>query len=118
MAKFAKAAKQAASVIKQVQGKTLSSVGTARNYEQALKQVAEFAKTEQIDGGLRGLTPDSAIKYLELRSQDVGQSTLNMERQAIQYMMQHVTHQLEQKEKLPVIKSEYAQILQARRVYS
>lgn len=114
MAKFAKAEKQAASVIKDVQGSVLSSVGTARNYEQALKKVAQFARSEKIEGGLRGLTPEKAVIYLEQRGQEVGQSTLNMERQAIQYMMQHVTHQLQVKEKLQVIKSEHEQLLQAR----
>ena len=114
MAKFAKAEKQAASVIKAVQGKVLASVGTARNYEQALKKVAEFARSQQIEGGLRGLTPEKAINYLVQRGQEVGQSTLNMERQAIQYMMQHVTQQLQPNETLQVIKSENAQILQAR----
>lgn len=114
MGKFASATKQSTSVIKAVQGSILSSVGTVRNYEQALTRVAEYAKAEKINGGLRGLTPAQAITYLEQRGQEVGQKTLDMERQAIQCMMHHVTHLLEASEKLPTIKSEQAQALQSR----
>ncbi|MEF1330819.1 hypothetical protein [Vibrio sp. M260121] len=64
MGKFASPAKQAASVMKSVQGKALASVGTVRNYEQALTRVAEYTKEQRIDGGLRGLTPEQAILYL------------------------------------------------------
>ncbi|NMU53128.1 site-specific integrase, partial [Vibrio parahaemolyticus] len=39
---------------------------------------------------------------------------LDMERQAIQCMMHHVTHFLEASDKLPTIKSEQAQALQSR----
>ncbi len=76
MGKFASASKQATSVIKMVQGSILSSVGTVRNYEQALTRVAEYAKAEKIQGGLRGITPVQAITYLEQRGQEVGQKHL------------------------------------------
>ncbi|MEZ8122637.1 hypothetical protein ACED30_24465 [Vibrio splendidus] len=43
---FAKSEKQAASVIKEMQGKgnVIESVGTARNYQQALKTCCDYLK--------------------------------------------------------------------------
>ncbi len=114
MGKFASAARQAASVMKEVQGRYIPSVGTVRNYEQALTAVAAYAKAARIAGGLRGMTQEQAMTYLEIRGQEVGQSTLNMERQAIQAMMQYVTGKLEPKQTLPVIKSEIEQTLKSR----
>jgi len=120
MAKFAKnvdpkavAEKQAANVMKQMQGKNLSSVGTVRNYEERLTIVAQHANTH-FQCGLRDLTVDQAHQYLTDRATNVGQNTLDMERQAIQSMMQHVTGKLGQTEKLDVIKSEQQQILSSR----
>lgn len=114
MAKFASASKQSASVMKELQGNVLKSVGTVRNYEQALTNVAEYAKAEKIDGGLRAMTPEQAANYLEMRSPDVGQKTLDMERQAIQSMMQNVTSKLKPNERLEIIKSDQPQNLQSR----
>ena len=114
MAKFASAVKQAASVMKLMQGNAIRSVGTVRNYEQALTRVAEYAKYEKLPGGLRGMSTAHALTYLEARGQDVGQKTLDMERQAIQSMMQHVTGKLNPGESLSVIKSEQDQVLNSR----
>lgn len=115
MARFAKAEKQAADVMKQLQGNVIKSVGTVRNYEQALTQVCNYVKTERISkDGLQGITPNDAITYLEKRGQEVGQKTLDMERQAMQMMMQHVTHKLEPTERLPVIQSEQETSLTSR----
>lgn len=116
MARFSSAekqgAKQAANVMKQLQGTVIKSVGTVRNYEQALKNVATtLAKSGE---SLKNLTPETAKTYLADRAAEVGQKTLDMERQAIQAMLQHVTHQLDQTERLEVIKSEHQQILEAR----
>ena len=113
MAKFAGPGRQAASVMKVLQGDTLRSVGTIRNYEQSLTRVSEFLQQNRL-GDLRSLTPEKAISYLEIRGQLVGQKTLDMERQAIQSMMQNVTNKLSPAEKLPVVKSEQAQILNSR----
>lgn len=114
MGRFAKAAKQAASVMKVLQGTTLRSVGTVRNYEQALTRVCEWVKSARACNGLRSLTPALAVEYLEIRGEAVGQKTLDMERQAIQAMMQHVTGALLPSETLPVIRSEHPQILTGR----
>jgi len=112
MAKFAGAAKQAASVMKQLQGTVIRSVGTVRNYEQALTQVAQYCIDQRIS--LRQLTPEAALNYLEYRGEEIGQKALDTERQAIQTMMQHVTHELEPDQRLLVIKSEHQQILHSR----
>ena len=114
MATFRSPATQAASVMQVVQGTELRSVGTVRNYEQALTRVAEWAQQQRIEGGLRGMTPELAVRYLEERGQAVGQKTLDMERQSMQAMMHHVTHQLPPGEPLPLIKSEQQQALESR----
>ncbi len=120
MAKFAKnvdpnavAKKQAANVIKQIQGSVLRSVGTVRNYEERLTVVAKNVNAV-FECGLRELTVDQAYQYLTDRGAEVGQKTLDMERQAIQSMMQHVTGKLSPTERLDVIKSEQTQILSSR----
>jgi integrase len=114
MATFRAPAAQAAHVMKALQGDIIQSVGTVRNYEQALTRVAEWTQRERISGGLRAMTPELATQYLEQRGEVVGQKTLDMERQATQAMMQHVTGKLAEGERLPVIKSEHAQALQGR----
>lgn len=113
MPKFAAPAKQAARVLQQLQGRTLRSVGTVRNYEQALTRVAEYIRDQRLNG-LRSLTPEQAVRYLEQRGQTVGQKTLDMERQAIQAMMHHLTGQLGPTERLPVVKAATPQKLVGR----
>ncbi|MCB1779336.1 MAG: site-specific integrase [Candidatus Competibacteraceae bacterium] len=113
MPKFAAPAKQAARIMQQLQGRTLRSVGTVRNYEQALTRVAEYSRDQRLNG-LRSLTPEQAVHYLEQRGQTVGQKTLDMERQAIQAMMHHLTSQLGPTERLPVIKATTPQKLVGR----
>lgn len=114
MATFRAPAAQAAKVMQKLQGGPLRSIGTVRNYEAALTRVAEWTTAEKISGGLTAITPTLAVQYLEQRGQDVGQKALDMERQAMQAMMQHVTGQLPAGERLPVIQSEHAQVLSGR----
>ncbi len=114
MGRFASASKQAASVIKVLKTTTLKSLGTVRNYTQALTRVGEYAKAEKIKGGLRGLSVEQAQQYLTVRGQTVGQKTLDLERQAIQSMMRHVTGKLDLKKTLPAIKSAHKQVLRPR----
>ena len=54
---------------------------------------------------LTALTPERAVKYLHRRAAEVGQKTLDMERQAIQAMMVNVAMQLPPGATLPVVKS-------------
>lgn len=104
MAKFAKPVRQAASVMKSLQGTHIRSVGTVRNYEQRLIRITAYLQEHRL-GSLREMTPARALEYLRQRAQVVGQKTLDMERQALQVMMQHVTQQLPTGQTLEVIKS-------------
>lgn len=102
----------AGSIMRELQGVHIKSVGTVRNYEQALKNVA----TAMVNQGqhLRDLDHDRAISYLEQRAEEVGQKSLDIERQAIQSMFRHVTSKLSEEETLRVVKSEHEQILNSR----
>ncbi|MGF1831806.1 site-specific integrase [Photobacterium angustum] len=120
MGKFAKnvdpqavAEKQAANVMKQIQGTIISSVGTVRNYEERLAIVAKTVN-EQMNTSLRNMTVEQAHQYLTDRAAEVGQKTLDMERQAIQTMMQYVSKELPPNKSLTVIKSEAQQNLDSR----
>ena len=92
--------KQAAGVVKRLQGARIRSVGTARNYQERLVQIAA-----RLDVALTALTPERAVAYLRDRAAQVGQKTLDMERQAIQAMMVNVTGQLPPRATLSVVKS-------------
>jgi integrase len=113
MAKFSsfekQGAKQAASVMKEMQGKEIASVGTVRNYEQALSQFGTYLASQGLH--IRDVGEAEAISYLEQRAEEVGQKTLDLDRQAIQAALIH-TGALE--ERLAVIKSEHQQVLEAR----
>ncbi|SMY39099.1 hypothetical protein PMAL9190_03900 [Photobacterium malacitanum] len=119
MAKFATgdlksiADRQAANIMMQIQGSILKSVGTVRNYESSLSKVAQYAKTN-LNCGLKDLTTKQVHQYLTDRALEVGQKTLDMERQALQTMMHHVTHTLPKDSTLTVIPSEHSQILNSR----
>ncbi|MGP4921721.1 site-specific integrase [Pseudomonas lundensis] len=79
--------------MKSLQGTHIRSVGTVRNYEQRLVRITAYLQEHRL-GSLREMTPARALEYLRHRAIIVGQKTLDMERQALQAMMQHVTHQL------------------------
>ncbi len=115
MPSFRQAKHQAAFVIKQHlaigkskhQTKTsdkIYSVGTARNYEQALTKLTHWLR-ENKRGDLQHLTVEISRQYLEIRAQEVGQKTLDQERQAIQMCIG---------QKITVIKSELQSIQKSR----
>lgn len=107
--------KQALSVIKDFnKNEVISSLRTRDNYQSALEQIASNLSQFGIKGEIRDLTKDTAQQYLESRATDVGQSQLNMERQAIQLMLQNVTGAMSTSEKLAVTKSEIATIKGSR----
>ena len=85
-------------------GLDLDSVRTEKNYAGALKGVAAFLQENRL-GDLRSLDAEKAVAYLEMRGQEVGQKTLDMDRQAIQAVIG---------EKLPVVKSELTTTLESR----
>jgi len=113
MPKFAKAETQAENVVKGLtKARIIKSYGTARNYEQALKTVAKWSKANKLNG-LQSLTLDVARYYLEYRAEAVGQKALDMERQAIQAMMQ-LNGKLPPKATLHRVKSELEEIKRSR----
>jgi integrase len=117
MARFSvkTAEQQALSVAKDfTRQNALDSVRTVDNYRNALERVTANIQEYGIQGSLRDLTPETAQQYLEIRASEVGQSQLNMERQAIQCMMQNVTNTLSATDKLTVVKSEHEQVLASR----
>lgn len=82
----------------------IHSLGTARNYQQALTLFNEWLQQTR-QGDVASATREQALQYLDLRSGEVRQKTLDMDRQAIQAAMG---------EKLPVIRSEIETILTTR----
>ena len=122
MSAWAKPANQARGVMQQLQGDIVQSVRSVSNYEQALTRVAEWLRDEhragREGGALRDLTPERATQYLEQRGEDVGQKALDQERQAIQLMQRHVSNQLTEDGRLPVIRSELTQTLESRQLHS
>ncbi|CAC9504578.1 hypothetical protein [uncultured Gammaproteobacteria bacterium] len=101
MGTFQSTNRQALEAIKKLQedGK-IKSVGTNRNYLEALKHIAKHTT-----GNLRDLTKEQATQYLVDRSIQVGQSSLNMSRQVMQHLIG---------DKLPVIKTEKNEVLGSR----
>ena len=99
------AQKQAAKIMARMQGrdKPIKSIGTARGYTNCLKKVARYVN-QQFNISLRELTPEQAKQYLDVRSEEVGQKTLDQERQAIQAMMLNVTKALDISDKKEIEK--------------
>ena len=98
--------------MRRLQGTRIRSVGTVRSYQECLAQVAA-----RLDMLLEKLTPAAAVAYLERRAAEVGEKTLDLERQALQAMLRHVTLQLPPKSTLRVVKAVRARTL-ASRAYS
>lgn len=109
IASFRSPKEQAKWVMQQLQGKRnhIKSVGTVRDYEQQLTQCAKWLQEGHCPGitHIKDLDIEHSLLYLDYRSCEVSQKTLDMDRQALQRMHQHITHQLEPKQRLPVIKS-------------
>jgi len=78
------------------QDRQIHSVGTARNYSQALKKFAQYLQDHRM-GDLSSATSIEACQYLQNRALLVAQKTLDLDRQAIQ---------LKLGEKLEVVKSQ------------
>jgi integrase len=115
MPSFRSAKKQAAHAIKTKLGigsarhtrksdLKIHSLGTARNYEQALTRLTKWLQENKL-GDLKTLDSETACTYLELRGQSVKQKMVDQERQAVQL---HLGIQL------PVIKSELVEAIKSR----
>ncbi|EOV6195090.1 TPA: site-specific integrase [Klebsiella quasipneumoniae] len=98
------AKRQASNVMKILQADVFRSVGTVRNYQAALTRIALYFR---INGGvnLQDVTPEMATVYFHQRAAAVGQKSLDMERQALQAMMIHLTQQLPSGEVLEIVHS-------------
>lgn len=90
----------------------IHSVGTARAYSQALAGMARWLRDGR-RGDLRSLTVDLANEYLAMRAEQVGQSTLDLGRQAVQAHL-HATGQLRADARLARVRSEITTALQSR----
>lgn len=98
MAVFAKPEKQAAKIVAHALalGKArhtresngaIHSLGTARAYQQALKTAAEWGRVRG-HRSLKDWSQSTAQKYLLSRSEEVGQKTLDLDRQALKILPQ------------------------------
>ena len=93
--------------------KAIKGIQTGDNYQKGLTRAAEWLKDTN-NGQLHHMTPELGKAFLEDRASEVGQKALDQERQAIQCMFRFGTGQLEEKENLEVIKSDFQQILASR----
>lgn len=107
------AKRQAANVMKSLQGHIFQSVGTVRNYQTALTRIGLHFRTHN-GVNLQDITPEMAIRYFHIRAADVGQKSLDMERQALQAMMVHLTQALPEGQILAVVRSLHEQSLLSR----
>lgn len=96
MASYSSPEKQAAKIVRQAvalgtsrhtrtSSDAIHSLGTARAYQQALKTAGEWGRSN----GARSLadwSPATAQRYLAYRSDQVGQKTLDLDRQALQIL--------------------------------
>lgn len=96
----------------------LDSIRTVDNYRGALESVAKNMQQYGLGNLLRGLTPETANSYLNIRAKEVRQSQLNMERQAIQCMMHNVTKVLEKNDKLDASIVSKRKTIEASRSYT
>lgn len=93
--------------------KAIKGIQTGDNYQKGLTRAAEWLKDTN-NGQLHHMTPELGKAFLEDRASEVGQKELDQERQAIQCMFRFGNHQLEEKETLEVIKSDFQQVLASR----
>lgn len=110
---FAKASSQAKALSKSMYNSGLvSGLGTSHSYEASLRLAANWIR-QSGRGALHELTPKAARLYLQHRSKDVGQKTLDKDRQALQSVLR-LTGKLGNSQRLEVIKADKQQVLKSR----
>jgi len=110
---FAKAETQSSKMTHELQANGfIDGCGTFRNVKQSLKTIAQSFKDNKLPS-INNVTVDQANQYLTDRATEVQQKTLDMERQALQHVLQY-NGNLESKSTLHVFKSEHQQILKGR----
>nr|WP_176704533.1 site-specific integrase [Pseudomonas sp.]QBM91835.1 Integrase [Pseudomonas sp.] len=110
MARFSSPERQAERISRHLHRTgVVASIRTANGYSGALKLYAQWLSEQgiQLENGSR----EQALQYLDQRSEQVGQSALNLDRQAIDTYRS--TYQ-NQTDKLPVLKSEETHALKSR----
>ena len=90
----------------------MAGLGTARTYAEGLKNVHEWMRKNG-GGSLQELSIKRARQYLAERAKQVGQSTLDRDRQALQSLLQQ-TGRLTAEQRLPVIQADRQQELKTR----
>ncbi|WKC38643.1 site-specific integrase [Ectopseudomonas chengduensis] len=110
---FAKSKTQSKKVARTLfQRGNVAGLGTARTYAEGLKLVSDWMRKNG-GGSLEQLSIKRARQYLAERATQVGQSTLDRDRQAIQSLLQ-LTGKLGSDQHLKVIQAERQQDLQPR----
>lgn len=115
MASFRSPSKQARFIVNSLRSeKVIPSLRSANNYNERLTIIATHCREWGLPN-LRDLSVNDCTYYLERRAQEVGQSSLDSEKLALQYTLQ-LTGQLNRDtdEKLPRIKSELDEAKQSR----
>lgn len=110
---FAKPSTQAKILSKSMYNSGLvSGLGTSHSYEASLKLAAQWLRGSG-RGALHELTPKAAKAYLYERSKEVGQKTLDRDRQALQAVLRQLG-KLSDKQRLSVIQADKPQSLISR----
>lgn len=115
MASFRSPSKQARFIVNSLRSeRVIPSLRSANNYNERLTIIATHCREWGLPN-LRALSVKDSTYYLERRAQEVGQSTLDSEKLALQYTLQ-LTGQLNRDtdEKIPRIKSELDEAKQSR----
>lgn len=87
---FAKPSTQAKILSKSMYNSGLiSGLGTSHSYEASLKLAAQWLRGSG-RGALHELTPKAAKAYLYERSREIGQKTLDRDRQALQAVLRQL----------------------------
>lgn len=111
---FAKPAGQAKRLcIEMFKNSEIASLGTSRNYADGLKRFAEWLRDNRCGPLDQAASISRASRFLSERAKEVGQKTLDRDRQAVQALLRH-SGKLDAKGRLPMVKSEKQQELKPR----
>ncbi|WP_330208941.1 site-specific integrase [Pseudomonas sp. Z13] len=110
---FAKPTSQAKALSKAMyNANQISGLGTSHSYEASLKLAAQWLKSNG-RGSLYEMSPKAAKQYLNERAKEVGQKTLDRDRQALQAVLR-ATGRFNPKGRISVIQAEKQQVLKSR----
>lgn len=111
---FAKPATQAKRVcVEMFKGGKIDSLGTSRTYQDGLTRFGEWLRDHRCGALQDAASVGRAARFLEERAKQVGQKTVDRDRQAVQALLRH-TGKLAPDERLPVIQAERQQELHPR----